>query len=458
MKQDTIAAIATAPGEAAIAVLRLSGEKAVSIADKLFVSPRLKSLQDAVAYHQYFGEIREGDALIDEVLLTVFKAPRSYTGEDVVEIACHGSLYIQEKILQLLMREGAVPAKAGEFTQRAYLNGKMDLSQAEAVADIIASRSKGAHRIAMNQMRGGFSVLLKKLRSRLLDFASLLELELDFSEEDVEFADRKQFLSLIDQMIAEMERLIASFSLGNVIKNGIPVAIVGEPNVGKSTLLNALLNEERAIVSSIPGTTRDTVEDILQIGPYQFRFIDTAGLRQGAQTIEEMGIKRAFGKMEKAHIILAVFDSSTTSTSQFQTDFSDILAREDISLEGKYLLFVGNKKDLLNAPVPQDTGEVLYLSAKEKEAVENLKDRLLDFVRKENAAHQLIVNNLRHVEALQKSVEALQQAKEAFENALPEDLIAVDIRSALYHLGTITGEISSPEILQNIFGKFCIGK
>ena len=255
-----------------------------------------------------------------------------------------------------------------------------------------------------------------------------------------------------------MQRLIASFSLGNVIKNGIPVTIAGEPNTGKSTLLNALLNEERAIVSSIPGTTRDTVEDMLQIGAYQFRFIDTAGLRQGAQTIEEMGIQRAFGKMEQAHIILAVFDSSQMSAARFQASFKRILQEKNISLEGKLLLWVGNKIDLAEAPLPENTPETVYLSAKEKTGIEVLKERLVDFIRKENAAHQVVVNNLRHVEALQKGVEALQQAKEAFENEVPEDLIAVDIRSALYHIGSITGEISSPEILQNIFGKFCIGK
>jgi tRNA modification GTPase len=455
--KKTIVAIATAMGEGAISILRLSGENAIDIADKIFSSNQLQSLTEARTHHQYLGEIREGERLIDEVLLSIYRAPHSYTGENAVEIYCHGSMYIQEKIFQLLVSNGAHPAEGGEFTMRAYLNKKMDLSQAEAVADLIASQSASSHQIALQQMRGGFSLKIKDLRQKMIDFTSLLELELDFSEEDIEFANRKQFIRLIEELTNEITTLLESFQLGNVIKKGIPVAIIGEPNVGKSTLLNAILNEERAIVSDIPGTTRDTIEDIITIGAYQFRFMDTAGLRESDDSIEKLGVKRAYDKFKNARIILAVFDSSLQNIDEFKKVFYSQTSDNQIDISDKLILFIGNKNDISKHqnPIQKD---LIYLSSKEKTNIEILKNRLTNYIQQQQAGREVIINNLRHYEALQAAKESLKQAHEGFETQLPTDLISIDIRSALHHLGEILGEISTPEILENIFSKFCIGK
>ncbi len=458
-KQDTICAISTPAGTGGIAVIRISGSNAFEICDKIFLSPGGKKLSETEANKVLFGTIVNNQSsavnVIDEVLATVFRAPHSFTGEDTVEISCHGSLFIQQKILQLLLENGCRLAAAGEFTQRAFLNGKMDLSQAEAVADLIASTSAAAHAMAVSQMRGGFSDELQKLRGQLLDFVSLVELELDFSEEEVEFADRQKLRELSDEMAEKIARLADSFSVGNALKNGIPVAIVGETNVGKSTLLNALLNEEKAIVSDIHGTTRDVIEDSITLGGISFRFIDTAGIRQTTDTIETLGIERTFQKIRQASIVVLLLDATRPET------FSGIeKIQAQLSTEQRLIVAV-NKADSENSTVNYPLSAVGYIkiSAKEKN-IEALTDLLLASAQLPEAGQaDVIVSNARHYEALTRARASLARVREGLQQGISGDFLAQDIRETMHHLSEITGaEISSDEILGNIFSRFCIGK
>lgn len=462
---DTIVAMATPAGAGAIAVLRLSGPNAISIATSIFSSTSGKELARQKTHTVHLGHIKDGEKIIDEVLLTLFKNPNSYTGEDVVEISCHGSNYIQQEIIQLCLRKGCRMAQAGEFTLRAFLHGKMDLSQAEAVADLIASDSAASHQLAIQQMRGGFSSEIKKLREELLNFASLIELELDFAEEDVEFANREEFQKLISKITHVLKRLIDSFATGNVLKNGIPVAIVGEPNVGKSTLLNVLLNEERAIVSDIAGTTRDTIEDEIVIGGIGFRFIDTAGIRDTTDTIEGLGIKKTFEKIEAAQVVIYLFDAERfkVSVSKFQVEIETIKNKYPL----KNLIIIANKIDKLtdievmelNKLLPSTNYPLLTISAKTGEGVEELQNKLLDFVNTGALRNnETIVTNSRHYDAMLKALEEIIKVQEGIDANLSGDLLAIDIRQALYYFGEITGEISNDELLGNIFANFCIGK
>ncbi|MFP4846246.1 tRNA uridine-5-carboxymethylaminomethyl(34) synthesis GTPase MnmE [Winogradskyella sp. PE311] len=462
MHNDTIVALATPSGSGAIAIIRLSGNSAIAIADKHFKSVKdNKSLTDQKTHTIHLGHIVDDVKTLDEVLVSVFKNPNSYTGEDVVEISCHGSSYIQQEIIQLFLRNGCRMATAGEFTLRAFLNGKLDLSQAEAVADLISSDNEASHQIAMQQMRGGFSSEIAKLREELLNFASLIELELDFAEEDVEFADRTQFKQLIERINFVLKRLIDSFAVGNVIKNGIPIAIVGEPNVGKSTLLNAILNEDRAIVSEVAGTTRDTIEDEISIGGIGFRFIDTAGIRETKDVVERIGIKKTFEKIEQSQVTIYLFDSKKNINNL------DTVRIEVEKIRNKYpqkpLLVIANKIDTLSdlqlANINTTIADVLLLSAKTGFGVEKLTNSLLNLINtgalKNN---ETIVTNSRHYDALLKAFEEIQKVQYGLETGLSGDLLAIDIRQALYHFGEITGEITNDDLLGNIFANFCIGK
>jgi tRNA modification GTPase len=456
---DTICALATPAGMGAIAMIRLSGPESFAIIDKIF-APRSGSPASAAAGHTlHLGELYGQDGILDEVLVSVFRAPHSYTGDDAIEISCHGSPYIQQKIIELLISHGARMATAGEFTMRAFVNGKFDLAQAEAVADLIASGSKYAHDLALDQMRGGFSEKIKLLRQELLDFASLVELELDFAEEDVEFADRSKIGKILDGLENEINSLIKSFQVGNVLKNGIPVAIIGKPNVGKSTLLNTILQEEKAIVSDIPGTTRDSIEDTIIIEGIAFRFIDTAGLRTSDDTIENIGIERTLQRIKQASIILFVFDAASTAE-----EVQEVLQEHRHLIEdpSKRIILIGNKIDQL-IEMPKGFKdlvelETIFISAKRKENINLISDSLLRSVNMQQIADTTIVSNARHYEALSKSLQAIGDIRAGFDKNVPSDLVAIDIRKALHHLGTITGEITTNEILGNIFGKFCIGK
>jgi tRNA modification GTPase len=456
---DTIMALATASGAGAIAVIRISGKEAFIISDKVFRAKGKKTVSEAESHTIIFGDIVDGEELVDEVLVSVFRNPKSFTGENSVEISCHGSVFIQKRILNLLSKNGCRMAKPGEYTMRAFLNRKMDLSQAEAVADLIASSSEAAHKVAMHQMRGGFSSELKVLREELIHFASLIELELDFAEEDVEFADRRQMVELINRIITTIDRLIGSFELGNVIKEGVQVAIIGEPNAGKSTLLNALLNEERAIVSDIAGTTRDTVEDELVIEGIRYRFVDTAGIRQTTDTIESLGIERTMQKVEQADVVMFLFDASTYTLDQLRAEIDELKSRK-ADLESR-LILVANKTDKTSEKVESkfEGFNTTSISAKEKTGIEELKSRLTEFV---NTAaleeNQIIVTNTRHIEALNGARKSLQEVLQGFDNQMSGDLVAIDIRRSLFHLGEITGEITTDDLLGNIFSKFCIGK
>lgn len=473
INNDTIVALATPSGAGAIAVIRLSGENAITIAQKQFKSVSGKQLTKQPTHTIHLGHIVDDTRTLDEVLVSVFKNPNSYTGENVVEISCHGSNYIQQEIIQLFLRNGCRMATAGEFTLRAFLNGKLDLSQAEAVADLIASDNEASHQIAMQQMRGGFSSEIAKLREELLNFASLIELELDFAEEDVEFADRTQFKDLTARILSVLKRLIDSFAVGNVIKNGIPVAIVGEPNVGKSTLLNALLNEERAIVSDIAGTTRDTIEDEISIGGIGFRFIDTAGIRDTKDVVESIGIKKTFEKIEQAQVVIYLFEADVFVSD---TKKSKLLNIEIEKIKNKYpqkpLLIIANKSDKLSDVQFSELNKALIhisktgkktqaqmLSAKTNDGVEQLKNTLLSFVNTGALKNNdTIVTNTRHYDSLLKALEEVQKVKYGLETGLSGDLLAIDIRQALYYFGEITGEISNDDLLGNIFANFCIGK
>lgn len=459
---DTIVALATASGAGAVAIIRLSGEDAIKIADASFQSVKnKKSLLNQRTHTIHLGHIIDGKRIIDEVLVSVFKNPNSYTGENVIEISCHGSIYIQQEIIQLFLRKGCRMANAGEFTLRAFLNAKLDLSQAEAVADLIASDNEASHQIAMQQMRGGFSSEISKLREELMNFASLIELELDFAEEDVEFADRTQFKELINRITFVLKRLIDSFAVGNVIKNGIPVAIVGEPNVGKSTLLNALLNEERAIVSDIAGTTRDTIEDELVIEGIGFRFIDTAGIRETQDVVESIGIKKTFEKMEQAQVVVLLF-----SAEEFKTE-SKRLKVEIEKIKNKFplkpLVIIANKIDTLNDSelnnLKSEFDNLHLLSAKSGIGVEALKEKLIGFVNIGALRNsETIVTNTRHYDSLLKAFQEINSVKTGLEIGISGDLLAIDVRQALFHFGEITGEITSDDLLGNIFANFCIGK
>lgn len=459
--QDTIIALATASGAGAIAVLRVSGSEALTISSALFKSIHDKELLNQPTHTVHLGHIVDGDRVLDEVLVSIFKNPQSYTGEDVVEISCHGSSYIQQEILQLFIRKGCRAAESGEFTLRAFLNGKMDLSQAEAVADLIASDSAAAHQIALQQMRGGFSSEIKNLREELLNFASLIELELDFSEEDVAFADRKQFEDLLHRIVQVLKHLMDSFATGNVIKNGVPISIVGAPNVGKSTLLNALLNEDKAIVSNIAGTTRDAIEDELIIEGIKFRFIDTAGIRQTDDTVESIGIEKTFAKMAQSQVIIQLLDACVIEKVN-ATDVLSSIAETKAQYPEKETLVVLNKMDLADKTlVSKMFSELnpLCMSAKTGEGVELLKTKLLDLVQTGQLRNNdTIITNARHYDALRLALENIQNVQEGLQTGLSGDLLAIDIREALYHFGRITGEISTDDLLGNIFANFCIGK
>ncbi len=453
--EENIVALASPAGIGAIAVIRVSGPDSIKIVSNHFESVKGKVLLAQKSHTIHLGYLKDGAHTIDKVLVSLFKGPNSYTGEDVVEISCHGSWYIQNEIINLMLRNGCRMATEGEFTLRAFLNGKMDLSQAEAVADLIASDSKGSHQLAMKQMRGGFSNEIERLRQELLNFASLIELELDFSQEDVEFADRSEFNDLLKDIGGVLKNLIDSFALGNVLKNGIPVAIIGRPNVGKSTLLNTLLNEERAIVSDIPGTTRDVIEDQLNIGGQIFRFIDTAGLRTTADTIEQIGIERALQKIDEAQLIIHLFDAT-------QFDIENIVKIRTDYPE-KTIIEVANKVDRLDdaekEKLLKSVGSPIILSAKLGYGVDDLKSTLLQLSQSEALGNSdIVVSNSRHYEALNKALTEIRKVKSAMDEDVPSDLLAIDIRQALFHLGEITGKVTTDDLLGNIFSNFCIGK
>ena len=453
LQNDTICALSTAPGMGAIALIRVSGKDTFKIVESVFS----KTLNDKASHSAHFGQIKENGHIVDEVLVTVFKNPKSFTGEDSAEIACHGSVYIQQEIIQLLINNGARMAQPGEFSMRAFMNGKMDLSQTEAVADLISSTSKAQHQVAMSQMRGGFSNEIKGLRQQLLDFASLVELELDFSEEDVEFADRSQLEILVQNIKAAIQNLLQSFKLGNVIKNGVPVAIVGTPNSGKSTLLNTLLNEDRAIVSDIAGTTRDVIEDEIVINDITYRFIDTAGIRKTTDKIENLGIKRSFEQVKKAQVVLLMIDLTDTSESDILKTIGQF---RGANITGNQTLIpVFNKMDKVDIfKYNSLMDEGVFISAKMKTNKDILINSLAKAVGKVNVQNQTIVTNARHYDALTKSLESIVRVEEGLNMQIPGDLLAMDIRQTLHHLGEITGSVSNDELLGNIFANFCIGK
>lgn len=499
LSNDTICAIATASGTAAISVIRMSGDKSHEIALSRYTRKGKElTLENITPNRMYYGEFVDNDnKIIDDVMVTFFKAPHSYTGEDSVEIVCHGSVFIQNKILEILIDNGARLAEAGEYTMRAFVSGKMDLTQAEAVADIISSKNEAEHRVAMNQLKGGFSKELQELRKNLVDLTSLMELELDFSEEDVEFADRTRLNNIVDDAITHFTKLTDTFKLGNAIKRGIPVAIVGDTNAGKSTILNALLGEERAIVSDIAGTTRDTIEETLNIKGKTFRFIDTAGIRETDDTIEKIGIERAFKKIEEADIVLGILDLSKSSSEYFN---SARLIISNVNLLTQRLILVFNKVDTNQLALWTDNEQILcelrhsierniernggymldeykysitgqdchdirnllkytFISAKKNSDIEKLKDDIYFNGSELNVdENEVLVTNLRHYEALVNARKALLKVKEGLVSGLSTEFVAQDLKDVLYHLGSITGEITSGEILNNVFGRFCIGK
>jgi tRNA modification GTPase len=463
IQNDTIIALATPSGVGAISVIRLSGEKAISIVDAHFESVKKgKRLVDQKSHSIHLGHIVNGTSILDEVLVSVFKNPNSYTGENVVEISCHGSVFIQQEIIQLFLQKGCRMADNGEFTMRAFLNGKMDLSQAEAVADVIASNSAASHQLAIQQMRGGITNELKELRVQLLDFAALIELELDFSGEDVEFADRTKFKELVSKITLVLKRLIDSFAFGNAMKNGIPVAIIGEPNVGKSTLLNTLLNEEKAIVSDIAGTTRDAIEDELIIEGVSFRFIDTAGIRETSDVVESIGIKKAYEKADNAQLIIFLIDANKFSYA------SDIILEEISTIKERFpnkrLLVIANKIDTVSchdiALLESAIDPLILLSAKQKTGIDELKAELTSLVNTGALSNnETIVTNSRHFEALNNALIAITSVQEGIDLGISTDLFSIDIRECLRHLGNITGEYDvDKDILGHIFSNFCIGK
>lgn len=448
---DTIVALSTPPGIGAIAVIRLSGSRTYEIIDALFPSKKI-SAQAANSLH--VGMLKNGEEDIDEVVIAVFRGPKSFTGEDTVEISCHGSIYIQQKIIEACVSCGARLAKAGEFTQRAFLNGKMDLTQAEAVADIIASDTAASQKTALHNIRGGFSRELKNMREQLISFSALIELELDFATEDIEFADRQKFYDLINELQLSVNKLIESFRLGNVIKNGVSVAIIGKPNAGKSTLLNNLLNEERAIVSDIAGTTRDTIEEVININGILFRLIDTAGIRHhSSDIIENIGMEKSLGKMRSADIVLYIFDVNQETKNSLEQQVN-VFEKENI----KYLL-AGNKSDIGLSKDVFAGHDIFYISAKENTGIDILKKTLFDATVSTNTnAENNVITNARHLESLRKIADSLTAIRVGLDENIPGDLLSSDIRTALYHLGDLTGEVTNEDKLDFIFSKFCIGK
>lgn len=450
--EDTIVALATPAGTGAIAVMRLSGKNTFQILSKIFTS---KDLSAQPSHTIHYGNITDGDIIVDEVLVSVFKAPNSYTKEDVVEVSCHGSEYITRRLLQLFLKHGARYAQAGEFTKRAFLNGRFDLARAEAVADVIAADSEASHMAAIHQMRGGFSNEIKLLREQLVHFASMVELELDFGEEDVEFADRNKLRELVQGIRRLTDELIQSFELGNVMKNGVPTVIAGKPNAGKSTLLNALLNEEKAIVSEIPGTTRDLIEDEIKLGGVTFRFIDTAGLRETVDKVEAIGIERTRQKMKQSSLIIYLFDVNTTTEKELKEDLAELR-----HVEVPYVV-VGNKIDAnsKSAKSFKNFDGIVFISAAHKAGMETLKDKLLEMVNlKSFKTGNVVVTNIRHYESLVNTREALDEVLQGLDSLVSGDFLAQDIRRSLHYLGEITGEITTDDLLENIFSKFCIGK
>ena len=456
---DTIAAPATAQAVAAIALIRVSGPAAFSTVFSLF-KPAKKSLtlENIESHKACFGNIIDGETLVDEVLITFFVGPHSFTGEDTVEISCHGSLYIMNEILRLLIGKGLRMAAPGEFTMRAFMNGRMDLSQAEAVADVIASASAAQHKLAMQQLKGSFSKEIQHLRQELIDFAALIELELDFGEEDVEFADRTRLKTLLAAIRSTVVSLIESFAYGNAIKNGIPVVIAGKPNAGKSTLLNALLKEERAIVSEIAGTTRDTIEEVMVIDGIQFRFIDTAGLRETTDTIEKIGVERSYEKIKNAAILLYLIDSSNLTEEEWQ---KELKTAEILGQNSSSFLILANKSDVFSTKIDEKTlknDKILKISAKNGTEIETLKNRLQKLANVDKNTGEIVVTNLRHYEALKNTLEALNRVGESIDQNISGDFLVIDLRKALYHLGEITGQITPDDILGSVFSRFCIGK
>ncbi len=458
---ETIVALATPQGVGAIGVIRLSGPATFAICQQCFANKALvsKDLSKEAGNTIHFGVIHKGEIILDEVLVSVFKAPHSYTGENTVEISCHGSPYIQQQIIHLLISLGARLANQGEYTMRAFLNGKLDLSQAEAVADVIASNSSVSHQIAIQQMRGGFSNKIQLLRQNLIDFASLIELELDFSEEDVEFADRKDLKDLVNKIQRIVQNLIKSFEVGNVIKNGIPVAIVGKPNVGKSTLLNALLDDEKAIVSDVPGTTRDVIEDEINIDGVMFRVIDTAGIRDTSDKVEAIGVQRTFDNIKKSSITLYVFDVHEITSAELRLLIDEITPQ----LNGSELVIIGNKIDHEDMDYTQeefkDFPNTIFVSAKAGTNLPVLKNKLIELFDKQALnVTETVVTNARHVEALHHTNSALTKVLDGLTHNISGDFLAMDIRNALHHLGLITGDVSTDDLLENIFSRFCIGK
>jgi tRNA modification GTPase len=451
---ETIVALATPNGTGAIGIIRLSGPEAITIADSVFKG---KDLTRQTSHTIHLGNIIDDGLVLDEVLVSLFIAPRSYTKENVVEISCHGSAYIIESIIKLLIKKGARSAKAGEFTLRAFLNGQLDLSQAEAVADLIASNSKASQQVALQQLRGGFSSQLQSLRDQLVQFASLIELELDFAEEDIEFANRDQLKKLIGEINGVISNLIRSFELGNAIKQGVNTVIAGRPNAGKSTLLNALLNEERAIVSHLPGTTRDTIEEVLNINGINFRLIDTAGIREATDAIEQIGVQRTMEKISQSALLVYLFDANEITAEELKQDI------ESLQKPGITMLIVANKTDLLNSAVQASdfglpTSDFLSISAKEKLHIEELKQKIYSSAIKDQlTGDETLVTNIRHLEALQKTEEALKKVLKGMDT-ITSDFLAMDIKQALHYLGEITGAVTTDDLLENIFSKFCIGK
>ncbi len=467
LQQDTICAIASAPGKGAIAIVRVSGEKTKEIVSVIFTPVSKSKTWAEDGYKLHYGVIKKDDELIDDVLVSVFNNPKSYTGEDSVEISCHASVYIQNEILKLLIKNGARLANPGEFTMRAYLNGKLDLSQAEAVADLLASSSAATHKLAISQMKGGYSEELKSLRANLLQFLSMLELELDFSEEEVEFADRVALKNMVVDLEKRISSLLSSFDLGNAIKEGIPVCIIGEPNVGKSTFLNAILKEEKAIVSDVPGTTRDVIEDTVVINGVTFRFMDTAGIRSTTDVVEQLGIDRTFDKIEKSDFVLLLIDV-TSSLDYIKNSISEIKNR--VAADKKILIIV-NKTDLISKEQLEERfnkttfselaaeDSIIFISAKHKNNISAVTEKLVEGVNYSNISqHDAILTNMRHYEAMEKAHEAIVRVNEGIEFGLTNDLLSLELRQVLHYIGDITGEITNEEMLGNIFENFCIGK
>ena len=456
INQETIIALATPNGLGAISVIRISGLNAISVTEKLFKPKGNKKLSNQKSHTVHLGHLMKNSHELDEVLVTLFKGPHSYTGENTIEISCHGSTFIQQEIIDLFIENGIRVANPGEFTLRAFINGKMDLNQAEAVADLIASENEGSHKLAMEQMKNGFSNDLKKLRAELLHFSSMIELELDFSQEDVEFAERSEFKKLTVKIQTELEKLIDSFKSGNVLKNGISVAIAGKPNAGKSSLLNTLLNEDKAIVSDIPGTTRDSIEDSLVIDGINFRFTDTAGLRETEDIIESKGIEKTKEKINNARILIYLFDSNDTTFNEINSDIKSF-TREDLSV-----LLVRNKVDLQNTNqnlINQlEKFEIIEISANNIDSVSSLKKRLVNEINILNPYTDTVISNSRHYEALMKALKAIKEVNIGLKSDISGDLLSVDIRKSIEHLAEITGEITNDDVLGNIFANFCIGK